>query len=331
MPEQQHALTWQSTKNELNVCRQPNGQIDYDRYRRDKLEAVECHTGIPLVVYATDFLNAQKVRECQGQVDIDLTDLQGFDEVTKDLPSGPLDILVHSPGGSPEAADSIVQVIRSKFSPIRFIIPVAAKSAATMIALSGDEILMPSSAEMGPIDPQFRLSDGAGGVVMTPAQVLIDQFRQAQQEISSNPGVAPAWAPVLQRYGVGLFQMSLNAIQLSKDLVHKWMSNYMLSGNPNAASIAQQVVDYLADHNAFRSHGRRVNLCDLQSKGVKAIDVRSKDPLLWSRIEEAWYAIQHTFEGTGAYKLFENSRRRCFVRLIQVVVQVAQPASPVKR
>jgi len=159
MTEQQHAITWESTKQELNICRAPNGQIDYDKYRRDKLEAVERHTKIPLVIYVTDFLNAEKVRACGGQVSIDLTDLQGFDEVTKDLPDGPLDILLHSPGGSAEAAESIVQVIRSHFNPIRFMIPVVAKSAATMIALSGNEILMPASAELGPIDPQFLLSE----------------------------------------------------------------------------------------------------------------------------------------------------------------------------
>ncbi len=179
------------------------------------------------MVYATDFLNERKVRDCQGQVDIDLTDLQGFDEVTKDLPAGPLDVLIHSPGGSPEAAESIVKLLRQRFDPIRFIVPVVAKSAATMLALSGNEILMPASAELGPIDPQFRLSDGAGGVVLTPAQVLIDQFRQAQTEISKDQSLAAAWAPVLQRYGVGLFQMSLNAIQLSKDLVRQWMGAYM--------------------------------------------------------------------------------------------------------
>lgn len=325
MSTDSRALTWQSTKEDLNVCRHANGQIDFDRYRRDRLEAVERHTGIPLVVYATDFLDAQKVKACQGQVDIELTDLQGFDEVTKDLPSGPLDIMLHSPGGSPEAAESIVQVIRGRFGPVRFFIPVVAKSAATMIALSGNEILMPPSAELGPIDPQFRLSDGAGGVVLTPAQVLIDQFRQAQQEITNNAAVAPAWVPVLQRYGVGLFQMSLNAIALSKDLVRQWLVAYMLQGDPNAGVIADQVVDYLADHNAFKSHGRRVSLDMLRAKGVKASDIRKIDAELWRRIEEAWYAIQHTFEATGAFKLFENSRRRCFVRVIQVVVQVGAP------
>lgn len=324
----QKAITWQSTKEELNVCRQKNGQIDYDKYRRSKLEAVERHTSIPLVAYATDFLNADKVRACQGQVNIDLTDLQGFQEVTRDLPDGPLDVLLHSPGGSAEAGESIVKVIRLRFSPVRFIIPVTAKSAATMLALSGDEILMPPSAELGPIDPQFRLADGAGGFVMTPAQVLIDQFQQAQAEISNNPSLAAAWAPILHRYGVGLYQKSLNAIDLSKTLVKQYMTAYMLRGRPDADQVASRVVDYLADHNAFKSHARRVDLAELKARSVVANDIRTADPVLWQRTEEAWYAIEHTFEGTGVFKLFENSRGRGFFRMVQVMVQVTGQPRP---
>ncbi|OEU77012.1 MAG: hypothetical protein BA872_10000 [Desulfobacterales bacterium C00003060] len=181
-----------------------------------------------------------------------------------------------------------MKLLRQKFKPIRVIVPVVAKSAATMLALSADEILMPPSAELGPIDPQFRLADGSGGVVLTPAQVLIDQFRQAQQEISQNQALAPAWAPILQRYGVGLYQMSLNAIDLSKTLVKQWMMAYMLNGNANAAQIADDVVDFLADHNAFKSHGRRVDLEELRTRNVVAHDIRTTDATLWQRVEEAW-------------------------------------------
>lgn len=187
---------------------------------------------------------------------------------------------------------------------------------------------MPPSAELGPIDPQFRLADGAGGVVFTPAQVLIDQFKQAQEEITANPKLAAAWAPVLQRYGVGLYQMSLNAIDLSKTLVKKWMTSYMLKDNPNAGQIADALVGFLADHNAFKSHGRRVDLAELQSRGVIAKDIRTVDPVLWHLIEEAWYAIEHTFEGTGLFKSFENSKDRGFFRLIQLVVK-AVPGGPI--
>lgn len=314
-------LSWISVQKELNVCRTDQGTIDYDKYRRDRLEEIEQHTRIPVIVYATDFLDAQKVRACEGQVSVDLTDLQGFVEVTKDLPDGPLDVILHSPGGLAEAAESIVQVLRTRFTPIRFIVPVAAKSAATMIALSGNEILMPLSAELGPIDPQFNLSDGAGNYLMVPAQVLKEQFERAKSEILANQATAAVWAPILMRYGIGLYDMANHAIRLSKDLVSTWLKNYMFAGDVHADAKANRVVNYLGDHTAFKSHGRRVSLTDLQAVNVIAKDIRREDAVLWQKVEAAWYSILHTFGGTSAFKLFENSRRNCFVRILRLVAQ----------
>jgi len=118
---------------------------DHDSFRREKYANVEKITGRPLIVYATDFMSKDKVAACRGDVEIDWTDRDGFIEVTQNLPPETLDVMLYSPGGLPDAADSIVQIIRSKFKHTRFIVPSVAKSAATMIALSGDELLILSS------------------------------------------------------------------------------------------------------------------------------------------------------------------------------------------
>ena len=77
---------------------------------------------------------------------IDLSDKDGFYEITRNIDSDEIDIFLHSPGGSAEATESIVEMLRSKFRNIRFIISGTAKSAATMLALSGNTILMGRSA-----------------------------------------------------------------------------------------------------------------------------------------------------------------------------------------
>jgi len=84
---------------------------------------------------------------------IDLSDKDGFYEIIRNIDSDKVDIFLHSPGGTAEATESIVEMLRSKFKVIRFIITGAAKSAATMLALSGNSIMMDESAEMGPINP----------------------------------------------------------------------------------------------------------------------------------------------------------------------------------
>jgi len=47
-------------------------------------------------------------------------------EVCKDLNGPNLDIILHSPGGSPEATASLVRYLRTKFSHIRVFVPLAA-------------------------------------------------------------------------------------------------------------------------------------------------------------------------------------------------------------
>ena len=54
-------------------------------------------------------------------------------EVSQGLEGDGLDLILHSPGGSPEAAEAIVSYLRSRFSHIRVIVPQLAMSAATMI------------------------------------------------------------------------------------------------------------------------------------------------------------------------------------------------------
>lgn len=115
-----------------------------------------------------------------------------------------------------------------------------------MIALAANEILMPISAELGPIDPQFLLSDGRVGQRMTPAQAIIDEVQRAQQAVTAAQPDAIVWMTQVQRQPPGLYQQALNAVELSKQLVKGWLEQYMLAGDPNASATAQAIVDYLS-------------------------------------------------------------------------------------
>ena len=55
-----------------------------------------------------------------------------------------------------DAAERLVKILRSNFDEVNFLIPHSAYSAATMLALSGDSIVMHPSAVLGPIDPQVN-------------------------------------------------------------------------------------------------------------------------------------------------------------------------------
>lgn len=147
-------------------------------------------------------------------------DMHGFIEVVQDMQGGSLDLILHSPGGSAEVAESIVSYLR-KFDHIRAIVPHAAMSAATMLACSADQILMGAHSSLGPIDPQLVL-DGQYGAHMQPAQAIIDNFEKARQVSKTSPDELGAYIPILTQYHPGLIEQCRRAQDLSRDLVSSW-------------------------------------------------------------------------------------------------------------
>jgi hypothetical protein len=303
----QHAITWESVKDELNRTRTKEGNIDFDKVRRAKLSAIMAHSGRPTVLYATDFLNNAKARIAQSGMSITADDVRGLFEVVRGITGEEVDLILHSPGGSPEAAEAIVDVLRTQFKNVRVLVPVMAKSAATMIALAANEILMPTSAELGPIDPQFLLSDGRGGQRMTPAQAIIDDVNRARQAVQTTQPDQSVWLVQVQTQPPGLYQQAMNAVNLSKKLVGGWLEQYMFAGEWDAKAKAKAIVEYLGNHNEFLSHGRRVRIGDLAALGAKVLDIAQVDRALWQLLEELWYAVEHTFQGSQAVKIWENS------------------------
>jgi len=61
-------------------------------------------------------------------------------------------LILETPGGSGEVAEDIVRSLRGQFDEIAVLVPGTAKSAGTIMAMAGDEILMQPSSSLGPID-----------------------------------------------------------------------------------------------------------------------------------------------------------------------------------
>ena len=292
----------------------------FDVVRRKYLKQLADVVGHPVVLYATAFLDATKSRQ---DVSIHTGDKEGFLEVTRDLPDGPLDVILHSPGGTAEAAEAIVDLLRAKFDPIRFVVPIAAKSAATMLALSGNEIVGDVTTELGPIDPQFRIVR-PDRVVMAPAMAIKMQFERAEKEIQADATKLAAWMPILSQYGPSLLVECDQQIALAKSLVAKWLSSYMFAGEDGADQRADDVAGYLADWSNFASHGRAVGLGELEDRGVK-VSRFSDNGALEDAVWSAWHAVSIGLENTGVYKIFENSEGRTKLSQIQVVLGSVQP------
>lgn len=307
--------SWLEISEEIDKEIQTVGPIGIDNVRKRKLAALNKITGRPVLLYGVEMFNLAKVNATQGDISINLTDKDGFVEALRGVTGKEIDVIIHSPGGSPEATESLVDLLRKRFTSIRFIIPSIAKSAATMLAMSGNEIILGTDAELGPTDPQMIIN-GMGN----PAHCILKQFDLAKREIAKDNSNLPAWLPIIQQYGPSLLISCNNAIDLTKKLVARWLAMYMLKNQDKAKSKAAIISRYLAgDH---LSHSRSIDISALKKKGVKIKYANDLSPDLSGAISDIHYALAMTFARTSAYKIYENHLGKGFYKVVQIVMPV---------
>ena len=153
LAQRQTFKTSQDWNNFLVSNKQLSGQ-DLFQFRKACYNDIEVVRGRPLIIYASKFVDGSS----QGApILIDLNDVDGFTDLVNNINgSDSVDVLIHSPGGRPDATERIVYILRARFKEVNFLIPHSAYSAATMLALSGNNIILHPSATLGPIDPQIN-------------------------------------------------------------------------------------------------------------------------------------------------------------------------------
>ena len=229
---------WDSVLNEFTKLNQqglqPGVRVPWARLLEPRIKRVFDLTGIPLIIYASACTSSGA--KCPPVLlQIDPSDKIPFHSMLEALSGPKLDVLIHSPGGYAEATETIVEEIRRKFGYVRFIVPSYAKSAAAMMVMAGDEILMDEEAELGPIDPQMLTANG-----VVPAEAIKEQFRKASEEILADSKRVQVWFPILQALGPGILVQCDNAIQLSQELVTDWLTKYMFRADKDGAAKAKE-------------------------------------------------------------------------------------------
>jgi hypothetical protein len=313
--------TWGEILAEVNASAQQRAPLglgaDYDGIRRRYLTQLHALTGRGTILYTTNWL-----RGATPPTSITLEDMQGMMEVCHGLTGPNLDLIIHSPGGSAEATASIVRYLRRQFLDIRVFVPLAAMSAATMWALSGNLVVMGKHSQLGPIDPQLIM-----GQMQVPTRALIREFERAKEEIASNPGVLGAWLPRLQQYPPAVLEQCEAAEELSKRLTMEWLREYMFRGEPDAPEKAKRVADYFANYATHQSHSLGIDRDQARAVGVSVMNLEDDQ-----RLQDAMLSVHHaallTF-AAGPFKIIENHQGRAFVQSTQVAqIMLQGPVQP---
>jgi hypothetical protein len=156
-----------------------------------------------------------------------------------------------------------------------FYIPRYAKSAATLLALAGDEVVLLPVAELGPVDPVIYDSRTERYIPLQSILEILDLLNQ--RGLTSELAKA-----ILERIPVVELGDYKRAVEHNTELCGRVLARKMYRENPEKArEIASKLVSY-------KQHSAAITLKDLVDLGVKAREAtRQEAEYLW-RLHELW-------------------------------------------
>lgn len=248
-----------------------------DTGRQQLIKEIQEITGRKLITYLAAF-------DAPAGNSIDHNDVPVFNDLLTSLNfPDELDLLIHSPGGTVEATQKLVYMLRDKVKHLRIIIPESAKSAATLLSLASDEILMPYLAELGPIDPQ--IPTGVDPITRQmkyrPAWSILDSVENLEKSLNEgrNPNIVGA---LLGQLDPLLLDVAQKALDYAGKLAEEWLHKYMGLNKKRAREITNYLLDIKREH---LSHGGVINYNQAREKGLKVTKIDESSEL-WKKVWE---------------------------------------------
>jgi ClpP class serine protease len=191
----------------------------------------------------------------RGSIDFQFVD-EVYEGLREKFPDGSdrLMVVLSSAGGDIDAAYNIAMLFR-RYAQKRliFVVPRIAKSAATLLACAGDEILFTPVAELGPLDPQIteinplerRVERFSPLHIQGSLELIADLYKQKKGQL------ADALVQRLQfPLTLGSYRQTL---KISRTYLTTLLETRMLKDDPEegkAGRIAKRFAEGYADHSA---------------------------------------------------------------------------------
>lgn len=151
----------------------------------------------------------------------------------------------------------MVKVCRSMATDFRTIVLGRAMSAATLLCLGSEELIMGATASLGPIDPQM-VTTGARGQRLVPAHVIIETFRQmiaaSQDAILAKRPPDPFFRVLDSLDTTAVFE-SIKAVESTKTIAKELLASGLLKASPEKIDAA---VNALMAEGEKEFHGKHL-------------------------------------------------------------------------
>jgi len=277
----------------------------------------------PLIVYVTSFReNASALMG--GDV------ISQFAKVLSRIPSGKdgVDILIVSNGGDPIVPWRIICMLRERFDKIGALLPWAAYSAATLLALGADEIVMHPFSNLGPVDPQLttrrKIPGRPVGQDTETLSFSAEDIRYFLDFVKSDIGISDqeqlqqSFELICKEVGSIPIGMAKRSTQLSLSMSAKLL-NLHIKDSSRAKAISEAL------SGSFFHHGYAVGRKEAKKMGLPVVEA---DEVIEDKIWAVWQDIEKEMECEKPFNPVELALADQQVSvLIEPVKQIQMPAN----
>lgn len=118
---------------------------------------------------------------------------------------------------------------------------------------------------------------------------------------------------MLSQYGPDLLVQCESALAMTKELVKTWLESYMFKNTDDRSQKAEEISEWHASHENFKSHSRHIPRKEVESRNLKILRLED-DQKFQDLVLSIFHSTTHTFSGTSAVKIVENHDGRAFIR-----------------
>lgn len=216
-----------------------------------------------------------------------------FEDAIGDLePDEGLDLMLTSLGGDGEIACRLAASCHGGRSDFRVIVVDLAASAATLLALGAESIVMSDVSALGPVDPQIYV-EGWGEYY--PAKDIIEIVENLEARAIDNPQAYEYYVALLGEIDAMLYQAAVSATRRTQELVPQLVS--LRSVTPDAKK-TEALTTELQSH---AEHSATINYLRAREIGL---DVEYCSPssdqwrILW-RLHAHYLALSGAYSAVG--------------------------------
>lgn len=223
-----------------------------------------------------------------------------------------LHLILHSPGGDGTVVEKFVALCRTQCKRLCVVVPNEAKSAATLIALGADEIVMGPPSELGPIDAQIRVRV-SGMSRYVSAQSFIDardNLLKQHAEAVKKKKETSAILQMLASLDLPFIVECERLMDFGRDVGKKLLVSNMFSKRRDKDNKADKVVASLSSVQLHKVHGRTINGATARRDLGLNIRLCGNDEPFWKKAWE-WYTRAEIMLARGnAFKIFETKHEQ---------------------